>query len=680
MRLLGCMASVLLAALQLLAAAPRVRAAELTPIEQFTKLPAIDSVVVSPSGKRLAVIVFGASGNQQLGVMDLDPISAPRMVGGFEDGDVSDVAWVNDDRLVFDAFPRAAEVYAGRAGTFAINHDGTELRPLIAWSRVTERVGSNIANRLLPYGWSVHSTIDDGSDDIFVSHVQRDGRDETRAVELARLNTRTGVLRSVSEGMPPGARSWLLDSRHEPRAVSAYRDGRVKIYMRGDTSGWTEMAEFDPYTDPGFTPLLVDADGSLIVRARGPRDTSALYRFDPTTRQLDREPMLAVAGFDVPTYFEPDSKTGRLLGVHLKADRWISVWFDPTLARIQKGVDAALPPDRSNRLYCGRCESTRSFVVHSRSDRQPGEYLLFDRTKASLERIGFTRPWIDEATQGRRSFHRVTTRDGMKMPLVMTDPAGAAPDKPLPAVVVVHGGPWLRGGDTGWQREAQFLASRGYRVIEPEFRGSEGFGFSHFQAGWKQWGRAMQDDLADAVQWAAKEHGVDASRVCIYGGSYGGYAALMGPITHPGVYRCAASFAGVTDIDLMYSITWSDLSEAHKRYGMPVLIGDRDKDAELLAKASPLKRVAEIKVPVLLAHGAADRRVPLEHARQFAAAARQAKVEIETMYVNGEGHGWSDPQHHAEFLARLEQFLARSLAPDRRAAGSPSSSSSNDHQ
>ena len=173
----------------------------------------------------------------------------------------------------------------------------------------------------------------------------------------------------------------------------------------------------------------------------------------------------------------------------------------------------------------------------------------------------------------------------------------------------------------------------------------------------------MQDDLVDAVQWAAKQSLVDPSRVCVYGGSYGGYASLMAPITHRGTFRCAASFAGVTDIDLMYSITWSDFSEAHKRYGMPVLIGDREKDAAQLAAASPLKRVAEIKVPVLLAHGAADRRVPIDHARRFAGAARSAGVDIETVYYNGEGHGWLDPKNHADFLEHLEKFLAKSLAP-----------------
>jgi dipeptidyl aminopeptidase/acylaminoacyl peptidase len=232
---------------------------------------------------------------------------------------------------------------------------------------------------------------------------------------------------------------------------------------------------------------------------------------------------------------------------------------------------------------------------------------------------------------------------------------------------MVHGGPWVRGTDLSWNADAQFLASRGYRVLEPEFRGSQGYGLDHFRAGWKQWGRAMQDDLADAVQWAVAQKLVDPSRVCVYGNGYGGYASLMAPISHPATFRCAASVGAAVDIDLMYSIAWrgSGFSENHKSHGMPVLIGDREKDAAMLAAASPLKRVGEIKVPVLLAHGAADRRVPLDHAKQFVSAAREAGVAVEPVYYTNEALGWFDPANHADFLSRLERFLAKSLQPVR---------------
>lgn len=649
----------------LLCALP-VLAADRLPIEHFTRRPAISDVVISPSGTRLAMLVAGPKGFLQLGVMTLDPIGEVRVLAGFDDGDVRDVRWINDDRLTYSAFPRTGEVRDAGAAVFAIDRDGSDQRALIVWSYAPGRPIHSMESKVLPYGWFLHSTIDDGSDDVFVFRRDTDDAGELRGTELARMNTRTGALRNLSRGSPDGVRRWLLDAKLEPRLLTSYVNGRVRIYWRDAATPdarWTEVAAFDSFGASGFEPLRIDGE-RVLVSANNGRDTAALYAFDPRTRQMDAEPLLAVTGFDLSPSLEVDSRTGRVVGLHAVADREFSVWFDPDLQRIQQGIDAALPAGRVNRLYCGRCETSRFIVIWSHSDRHPGEFFLFNRKSRSLERIGAARPWIDEATQGRRSFHRVQTPDGLTMPLIVTHPAGAA-DRPAPAVVVVHGGPWVRGNDLGWDAEAQFLASRGYRVLEPEFRGSTGFGMRHFQAGWKQWGRAMQDDLVTAVQWAAKQGLVDASRVCIYGASYGGYAALMGPITHPSTYRCAASFAGVTDIDLMYSINWSDISEASRRYSMPVLIGDRTKDAERLAEVSPLRRVASIKVPVLLAHGRADRRVPVEHSERFENSARKAGVEIDAMYFSSEGHGFFDPQNKLAFLGRLEELLARALAPPR---------------
>jgi dipeptidyl aminopeptidase/acylaminoacyl peptidase len=254
------------------------------------------------------------------------------------------------------------------------------------------------------------------------------------------------------------------------------------------------------------------------------------------------------------------------------------------------------------------------------------------------------------------------------VPVVVTHPRGVPRDRPLPAVVVVHGGPWVRGASLRWNEQAQFLASAGIRVIEPNFRGSTGFGFKHFKAGWKQWGGAMQDDLADAVKWAAEMKLIDPSRVCVAGASYGGYAALMAPIAHPGVFRCAAAFAAVTDLDLLYDIAWSDLSEEHRRYGMPTLVGDQRAEAALLAAASPLRRAAELKIPLLIEHGGQDRRVPIDHSRKFVQAARDAGVAVEYHVYAEEGHGfWSDA-NRIEHYRRLGRFLTGALRAPRAAA------------
>lgn len=637
------------------------------PAEHFARQPEILDVVVSPSGKRLAILTPDANGRRGLAVVDLDPLGAARLAAGFSDADITGAQWVNDDRLVFEAFHTQGgavlNLSKGDAGTFAVNHDGSDQRTLIAWRWSTGGGDTAIESRILPFGWFFRSPVGDGSNDVFVYKRVTDNKHETTEIALGRLDTVTRRLRMLSYGMPAGTENWVLDADNEPRLLSASREGRRYIYGRGvDTGAWSQLAEFDAFGGRGgFGLWHIDRDGQALVLAGSEQ---GIYKFDVAGKRLVPEPLIRVKGFDLRPTAVVDSRSKRLVGVHFTLDRPMSYWFDVEMSRIQRGIDAALPPGRSNRLYCGACETSPFFVVRSASDQQPGEYYLYNRTKRSLQPIGSARPWINESTQGRRTFHRLPARDGLRLPVYVTHPPGAASDKPLPAVLLVHGGPFVRGSDLGWNAEAQFLATRGYRVLEPEFRGSMGYGFEHYRAGWKQWGRAMQDDLADTVKWAAEQGLVDADKVCIMGTSYGGYAALLGPIAHPGTYRCAISYAGVTDIGLMYDIHWSDISEESRRFYMPQLIGDPKADADLLASASPLRRVAEIKVPVLLAHGVEDRRVPVEHARKFASEARRAGVRVEEVMYPKEGHGFVDPANEADFLGRVERFLEESLRPN----------------
>jgi dipeptidyl aminopeptidase/acylaminoacyl peptidase len=611
------------------------------PVTDFFRSPAIDEVSVSPNGKRLALLVFGPDGRRRLGVMDLVPPGPPRVIAGYTDADIQRVYWINDDRLYYTSYER--DDWRASYRGYAIDHDGK--RPID-----------------MP-GGALVGTVQDGGTEVLIRRTQWTSTGEVRSVLLYTVDTLTGRPRSISYGAPDGARSWLVDSKGEPRVVEAFEDGRSTIHWRGNRDEkWTKVADFDSLRESGIEPWAVGEGNQIFVTTRAAGDVQALYRFDPVARKLEDEPLVRVQGFDLMPIGEFQSGTDRLLGLHFTTDVLHSYWFDAGVRKVQNTIDAALPPDRRNRLYCGKCETTRHFVVFSSSDRQPGEYFLYDREAATLEKIGAARPWIDENTQGRRSFHRVKTRDGLEMPVYVTHPVGSVEGTPLPTVVLVHGGPYMRGSSLRWDAEAQFLASRGYRVLQPEFRGTEGYGFKHFQAGWKQWGGRMQDDLVDAVQWASREKLADASRVCVVGASYGGYAALMGPIAHPGAYRCAASFAGVTDIGLMYSIIHSDISDVSRRYGMPLMIGDPDKDEELLKRWSPLRRAAEIKVPLLVGHGRRDRRVPIKHSRDFISAARDAGVPVEDVEYHNEGHGLYLLPNATDYYGRLEKLLARSLA------------------
>lgn len=655
-----------MAALLVGGAAP-VIAAEAAPAEHYTRPSTMSDVTLSPSGKRMAMQVLGPNGLNRLAVMDLDPISAPRVVGGFADASVEAVWWVNDDRLVYEAYSPGAQLFPGEAGVFAVNHDGSDQRTLIAAVSSVGSTGSQIVSKVLPWGWRTYAPADADSGDMLVYKMQRDSVGDVQQIVLGRLNTVTGRLEVLTHGTPKDTTGWALDANKVPRMVLADRGNRRYVYWRGDSNSenWTQVADFDALGGEGFVPFTVNADGTVHVIARGDGGTEGIYVFDPASKRLLPEPVLAVKGFDLKPIAEVDTRTNRLLGFHFLADRQRTFWLDPSLDAIQRAIDAALPPGRSNRLYCGACETSRFIVILSSSDTQPGEYFLFDRQKQTLELLGASRPWIDEKTQGRRTLHRVRTRDGLVIPVYVTHPAGSSMDKPLPTVVLVHGGPWGRGSTLLWDSRAQFLASRGYRVVEPEYRGSKGYGFAHFKAGFRQWGRAMQDDLADAVKWAVDQRLVDAGRVCIMGANYGGYAALMGAVAHQGTYRCAVSYGGFTDMDMLYGLSHSDFSENIRRHGFPVLIGDRDRDAEAMAAVSPIKRVADIKVPVLLAYGVLDRWAAADHAVKFAAAARRAGVTVEQVAYPDEAHVFFNPSNRADYYRRVERFLEKSLrSPD----------------
>jgi dipeptidyl aminopeptidase/acylaminoacyl peptidase len=286
-------------------------------------------------------------------------------------------------------------------------------------------------------------------------------------------------------------------------------------------------------------------------------------------------------------------------------------------------------------------------------------YRIYRVSKETIEPMLAARPWIKPQDMAATDMFRVPARDGLNIPVYVTRPNGQK--GPAPMVVLVHGGPFMRGVEWEWRDEVQFLASRGYVVVEPEFRGSRGYGYKLYRAGWKQWGLAMQDDVADAAQWAVKQGYADQQRICIAGASYGGYATLMGLIRNPELFRCGVEWAGVTDINLMYSIHWSDLDSEYKSYGMPVLIGDREKDAAQLAATSPINLAAKITQPLFMAYGGVDRRVPIEHGTLMRDAISKTNPKVEWKVYADEGHGWMLSTNQIDFWKRVETFLDKNL-------------------
>ncbi len=433
---------------------------------------------------------------------------------------------------------------------------------------------------------------------------------------------------------------------------------RTIYYLDPAAGQWRKLDESDMYagrTD-SFAPRFFEPDGTLYVNASRGADKLAIFTYDLISGKLSAKPLMSMSDFDFNGSFVVGGK--KILGFHYQADEDMTFWFDDHMKALQKSIDVMLPAT-ANRISVAPRPQTPFVLVTSYSDVQPPLTLLYNTYTKVLTKVGVTYGKIDPARMGHKEMVRYPARDGLPIPAYLTLPPGEA-RKNLPMVVLVHGGPYVRGVTWGWSPESQFLASRGYAVLEPEYRGSTGFGSKHFRAGWKQWGLAMQNDIADGAKWAIAQGIVDPRRICISGGSYGGYAALMGLINDPDLFKCGIDWAGVTDFKLLYDSGWrywSDISEEAKQYNQPVLVGDLEKDAAQFKATSPLLQAARLKQPVLLAYGGRDMRVPLVHGLALRDAVTTTNPNVEWVVYEDEGHGWASLENRLDFWGRVEKFL-----------------------
>lgn len=635
------------------------------PVVDFFKQPALQAPSLSPSGKKIAVIIGTNSGRKGLAVADIATPTKFLGVAQFEDADIRSFAWVNDNRLVFDAvdFQAGLGEQLG-SGLYAVNADGTDFLWLIERTG-NYRVMGNPSKRPLPNRHRLFTVLDDGTDDVVVQRYNFLDNQRVPGSTLLKLNTKTLELKTMISSVPEAAQSWVLDRNGIPRALLA-SDGKsgIKVQMRtGNSNEWTTISQSDQFDSSAasFEPFAFDYDDQLWVKARlnNPEKTTALFRYDTKTNAIESKPLFSLKGFDFEGSLIFDGKSKKILGINYTSDAPGTVWFDESLKRIQEEIDKQLP-NTINEISCKRCASAQHFVVRVSSDRQSPMFFLVDRSTLKLQLIGAERPWIDSALTAEVDFVRIPSRDGMEIPTYITKPKGKGP---FPTVVLIHGGPHVRGSVWGFNAETQFLASRGYLVVEPEFRGSLGYGETWFRAGWRQWGLKMQDDMTDAAKWAVSKGLADANRVAIAGGSYGGYAAMMGLIKEPSLFKAGLNFVGVTDIELLYTIGWSDTAgSTWERFGMPKLIGDRDKDIEQFRKTSPLLLAHQIKQPVFMAYGEDDLRVPLPHGTKLRdALIKSGNTQVEWNQYANEGHGFLLEKNKVDFYSRMEKFLAKHL-------------------
>lgn len=644
----------------------QVQAQDKIPVEDFFKNDRVSGVTISPDGRHLAMIAPSTTGDGRK-VLVTAPVDNPQKltVAAYSPhGDVGGAEWVNNTRLVFGVFDSQSPMGEQKSGgLYAVNLDGSEFTWVIArqWG---EQEHPNRALRPLAFLHRYVAPIRDGSDDVLGQLFELESFSYEGAPVYSRpvrINTKTKAVKVIEDDAPKGSVGWGVnaDATAAP-IVSVYLDGRSKTMYRKNGK-WEVLTDYDafaPDADEVIDLAFVDAKGQMYVTAerKDAMRTRALYRFDLEKKRKDPEPFFAVKGFDVTGRRMLDGDDRSLLGIRYVSDAAGVAWFDPVMKAMQDEIDRQLP-GTNNLIACIKCVQAKHVVVTAYSDRQPAVFFLFDVVAKKLTLIGASRPWIDAKRMATQDMVYVRTRDGFDMPVYVTKPQGKGP---WPAVTLVHGGPWVRGGAWGWNADAQFLASRGYLVVEPEFRGSMGFGSAWVRKSFKQWGLTMQDDVTDATQWAVKEGLADSKRLVIAGASYGGYATMMGLVKEPDLYRAGINWVGVTDIDLIYNVGWSDAGNEWLKLGMPKMVGDQKADRAQLDATSPLKQAHRITKPVLMAYGTDDRRVPLPHGEKMRdALQRSGKSPVEWVTYKDEGHSWMLEATHIDFWKRVEAFLAK---------------------
>jgi dipeptidyl aminopeptidase/acylaminoacyl peptidase len=493
-----------------------------------------------------------------------------------------------------------------------------------------------------------------------VIHIDRDGHWLLLNVQktiydypsVYRVDLDTMEMKKVV-GAHPHVWNWFADSSGTVRAGVGVEGRRWWLLYRKDADGKFEKImrrtvkrDDEEGAIERFIPINGSDHGYAVTNARTGR--YGLYRYDFSSDSIG-EPVFEHPQVDIDDFRISDQN--EITAVYYTDDRSRVEWLMPRMKELQGKIDRELP-DRINRVISMSSDGEK-MLIWSGSAADPGTYFYYDATTAKMSMLA--RPYGSMTDKPLANMDSVSyaARDGLQIPAYLTLPTGVEA-RQLPLIVLPHGGPFLR-DEWGYDTWVQFLANRGYVVLQPNFRGSTGYGRDFVAKGEGQWGRTMQDDLDDGVKWLVEQGKVDPKRVCIMGGSYGGYAALWAAVRNPEIYRCAISLAGISDLAAM--IKYDRRSFAATRYytaWRERVQGDKGFD---LNTVSPLYAVDRINIPLLIAHGTDDENVPLAQSKKLHEALLKANKPHSYIVYEGEGHGFDNPANATAFLEQVEQFL-----------------------
>lgn len=633
---------------------PAVAPAGPPPIADYWKLPAYANPVLSPNGRYFAVS-SEIGGRLNLVVIDLEERKGLGLTR-FTDFDVLGVRWVGNERLVFTLGQFNSPTGPGQfdgAGLFSVHRDGKESRKLSPTVRELRNSG-NFVYRGFDYAGRVP-----GSDEEILAVAPDRTAD---GLDLYRLNVRTGRKQLLTDKRPERVERYILDRNRVARvAIASVKDSNIQVvhFRESEAAPWRALYEVDGILGVGNIPVAFDDDNvHLLVQSNVDADAAGVYRYDPRSNQRG-DKIASHPRYDMEAgAVLLDPKSREIVGYGVDGAMPETVWVDPVYARRQKTLDQALP-NRINSFTT--TPDGKKLVVASYSDREPLRWYLLDEARLAMEELFASKPWLgpDKLVEQRPFFYK--TRDGLEILGYYFLPRTYKSGDRLPTVVHIHGGPWVRadswGGGFG-VTEAQLLASRGYAVIVPNFRGTPGFGRKIFGSHVRQFGKAMQDDIEDATDWAVQQGFADAGRICLSGASYGGYSTLMGLAKTPDKYKCGIAGLAVTDLAMLMTSTSGDIpySESALQYWKHTA-GDPDKDRAALRAVSPAYLAEKIKAPVLMYSGTDDIRVPLEQPQAMRKALEAQGRKVVWIAKKDEGHGFGKLENNVDLYTQILDFL-----------------------
>lgn len=617
------------------------------PIAQFFGLPNVRQPRVSPDDRHIAFL-FPHESRMALGVFERATQSSRLILRGADES-IHSYFWKGSDRLVFEADVSGNESFfigstdlAGRRVLRIAESQRLEANLTGDFAGIVDQLPLD-PERIAVVGFFA-GNIDNS---IFVGG----------APMVGRLNVR-------NRGLSP-----LFEIRDSDRYFTYVFDPRGTLRLRARLEGpnltWEHRRQdgdefkrvaqhpFHGYAET-WEPQMFAADGgTLWLISREEHDRGALYALNTGT--FERGPALFVPPEGEITELITTPDRARLLGLRWESDRVQHHWFDDERRALQAKLEATFT-GCDVRITSASDDGNVALIWVSH-DREPGVYYVLDRKAGSLTQFKRTRD-LDPAQLSPRKPIQYRARDGLVIHGYLTIPRGNA-GKNLPLVLHPHGGPFGVRDSWGFDNDAQFLASRGYAVLQPNYRGSGGYGRDFIDRGRHQWGRAMQDDLTDAVKWAIAEGIADPARVAIYGASYGGYAALIGAMLTPDLYACAVNYVGASDLEITFKRRGEDAWRAGDEFAYQrAWVGETRAYRD---ETSPVNLVDRITIPTLHAYGAEDPRVKIDHWSRLEPLLKKHGKDYQAIVEGRQGHGFRNPEASVSFYAALENFLAKHL-------------------